>query len=1065
MGLAARLTRVTLRIVVVSVALALFVAVMSTSKLSRSQTQSADVVMMQHIEDSVELRLNIAGMLMDQAADAAVDASSDAAVGKRVAAVIERGDVAFVDGAVITHDGRVLWSQSDAPAAQVLNSTGYRMARSGVHGALDDRSSRSSGVWFARTAARPDGDAVFVIARQRVDFVRALVVDEAAAAPNRGVVVLSGSRIVAASGAARLPASAEWSSAGTGHGTVRFKAAGKSYSGQFSAIGGPDKIGWRVVVFEPADLAFKGALAAALPPILVLALGGLVAVAAAWAVSSRLVRPLRDLERTARIAAVGSYVKPLPTDRDDEIGRVAEAFNAVALRLNALNDLSQLLASASRLDQVLDGILSAISHILGPGAAAIYLLDENGTRLAPARTRGADMASAQPVQLDGMGWLAAALSTSDPDVLNGPAEMIAAEVPGLEGEHNSVLAAPLVAGHEALGVVVVMRGDEPLSEAQLEMVRTFSAQAAVAVQTSRLFEEESSSRHTAEALRAVAEQLVRPEGLDATLQTVAHIIGVVFGSSYARVALVDPAAVGLAVPEDRSADDEVLATGRRVLSSSGDAVIIDRASDTGVDAILEREGGVSLLVVPVALDSDHGAVLAVALPEDADLDGAVVVGEALADEIALALDNAYFYERALVRAANLENIFRISQAVGSSLQVNVVLNRVLDVVQKILSADGVVLWAYDKRKRALGSAMVRGNVPAGFVGVELREGEDLPGRVFASREPVAVHNLDVSMGGIAESAVRHDLRSLIAVPLLARGRAVGVLMVLSAKTDAFTDEDVSMLQTFGSQAALAIDTARMYSREHEVATVLQESILPEALAEFDYVVASSVYAPAGADIEIGGDYYDAFEGPDGSAWFAIADVCGKGVHAATKTSMIKYTVRAFVAAGLDPSAAMHEVNRMIHNSGAVSDIVTLWLGRYLVAEGTLEWADGGHPPAILKRSDGELLALGTTGPLLGAAEDVVYGLERVPFSAGDRIVLYTDGVTEARVRGVFFGEERVREYVALDTDVRHAARGLLEAVQSFVRAQLRDDVAILVVEARDSRVDTAEEPGRKAAQT
>ena len=80
----------------------------------------------------------------------------------------------------------------------------------------------------------------------------------------------------------------------------------------------------------------------------------------------------------------------------------------------------------------------------------------------------------------------------------------------------------------------------------------------------------------------------------------------------------------------------------------------------------------------------------------------------------------------------------------------------------------------------------------------------------------------------------------------------------------------------------------MYSREHDVASILQQSILPEELPEYPEIEASSVYQPAGADADIGGDYYDLFRSPYGAIWFAIADVCGKGVTAATKTSMIKY---------------------------------------------------------------------------------------------------------------------------------------------------------------------------------
>jgi uncharacterized protein YigA (DUF484 family) len=421
---------------------------------------------------------------------------------------------------------------------------------------------------------------------------------------------------------------------------------------------------------------------------------------------------------------------------------------------------------------------------------------------------------------------------------------------------------------------------------------------------------------------------------------------------------------------------------------------------------------------------------------------------ALGDEIALALDNAYFYQRALTRAANLETIFRISQAVGSPLQINVVLNRVLDVVQKILSADGVALLLFEKRKRALTTAMGRGLLPRQFLHMELQPGEDIPGQVFVRGEPVLMRNL-AGQSGVAGLAAGEGLGTLLAVPLLARGRSLGVLMVMATDPKAFNDEDMNTLQTFASQAALAIDTARLYSKEHEVASVLQQSILPDALPEFDELEAGSVYAPAGNETEIGGDYYDLFRAKDDAIWFAIADVCGKGVYAATKTSMIKFAVRAFVAAGLSPARVISEVNDMIAETGEPSDIVTLWVGRYEHSSGELLWANGGHPPGLLLREDGTFTPLVATGALLGAVKDAPYEERRVGLRPGETVLLYTDGVTEARRGNIFYGEERVQSVFKEAASAREVAQDLLASVLDYTRGELRDDVAVLVIAPRN----------------
>jgi serine phosphatase RsbU (regulator of sigma subunit) len=108
------------------------------------------------------------------------------------------------------------------------------------------------------------------------------------------------------------------------------------------------------------------------------------------------------------------------------------------------------------------------------------------------------------------------------------------------------------------------------------------------------------------------------------------------------------------------------------------------------------------------------------------------------------------------------------------------------------------------------------------------------------------------------------------------------------------------------------------------------------------------------------------------------------------------------------------------------------------------------------------MRLGPTGPLLGAIRDYEYGLERIEFGSGDRVILYTDGVTEARSGNSFFGEERVLGFVQGTGTARDLARGLLDAVRAFVQGELRDDVAILVVKARTSRETEQEDRQEKA---
>ena len=1071
--LAGRIMSLTLTIGLATVVVSGAVAVVGVSNLAQRQITARDQAYLQVTEDAILARLQSVDANASRVAKVVAGESATSVIRERIAVLQEASDGLISETHVVDTRGRLLLSVPDTrtalPGAAL---TAYGTALRGATGfvsSVDTSGTRT--LWLTRAVFLGGSEPVVILDKVDTSFLKSIIA-QAGVADGRVILVLQNGAPTVAVGASKglMVRQSVWVSQGEGSGHVTVPASkGTPLTGHFKDVGGVEGINLRLVILEPRFVGITETAKAVAPSILVLVVGGITALLAAWLISSRLVAPLRELEDAAYRAANGAYVKPISEDRDDEIGQVAKAFNAVALRLNALHDLSQLLASTSQLDQVLDGILSAMGHIVGPGTAAVYLLDRDGRWLLPVRVSGVDLSYVSAIDAYSDGWLATALTDTGPVVRSADPQSIAMELPGLGEAGRCAMIAPLVAGRETLGaVVVLLESEQDTSQAEREMVRTFSAQAAVAVQNSRLFAIETESRRVSDGLREIAERLARPERLSGTQREIELIVADLFGAREATFAFANRSALGLPPAADESFDAMLLDLALRRFAP-GDVVqpvIVRRGEDAAADDFIGTTGADRLMLVPVALDRPHGAVLGLALPQLLGSRRDAELATSVANELALALENAYLYEQAVVRATNLETIFRISQAVGSSLQVNVVLNRVLDVVQKILSADAVALMTYDQRRRTITTAMARGAVSPDLVDRVFTPADDIPGYVFSSGVPATYKDLHEGMGGLAGDAAAHGLRSLLAVPLLARGRSIGVLTVFSAAVGAFSDEDRATLQTFASQAALSIDTARLYSREHEVASILQRSILPGALPEFDEVEAGSVYAPAGGDAEIGGDYYDLFRSPDGGIVFAIADVCGKGVVAATKTSMIKYSVRSLAAAGLSPARIVGEINRMVTEADDPSDIVTLWVGRFDPERAVLTWASGGHPAGLLQQADdGECTSLSATGPLLGALSDVVYGEQTVAMGPGDTVLLYTDGVTEARSGTEFFGEKRVHAALRVGGSADAVAQRLLVSVRRFVRTELRDDVAVLVLRVRKGiglgTVPTAEEGNAK----
>lgn len=241
-------------------------------------------------------------------------------------------------------------------------------------------------------------------------------------------------------------------------------------------------------------------------------------------------------------------------------------------------------------------------------------------------------------------------------------------------------------------------------------------------------------------------------------------------------------------------------------------------------------------------------------------------------------------------------------------------------------------------------------------------------------------------------------------------------------------------------------------RLQEALAVLQQSLLPAMLPEVPGMEAASYYHTASLD-RLGGDFYDLFP-IDGKRWaFFLGDVCGKGPKAAAVTSLTRYTLRAAALHDPDPIAALTTLNAVLHERYTGSDprYCTAVFG-VLEPQGdtvTVDLASGGHPPALLVRADGRAEYLSTPGGLLvGILPTAPFAATRTVLGPGDTLLLYTDGLTEARIGGSreLYGDEALRDFAA----ARPAAgpHGLVDALTGLLAGfgdGLDDDTALLAL--------------------
>ncbi|MDX6647274.1 MAG: hypothetical protein QOK40_3001, partial [Miltoncostaeaceae bacterium] len=252
------------------------------------------------------------------------------------------------------------------------------------------------------------------------------------------------------------------------------------------------------------------------------------------------------------------------------------------------------------------------------------------------------------------------------------------------------------------------------------------------------------------------------------------------------------------------------------------------------------------------------------------------------------------------------------------------------------------------------------------------------------------------------------------------------------------------------RAALALENARLYELQRDIAHTLQQSLLPPRLPDIPGLEIAARYLPGGAGHEVGGDFYDLFR--IGRDWaVVIGDVCGRGPQAAALTALARHTIRADAAYEPTPSRVLRQLNRAVLQQEREPRLLTvaylrLRVGRRRV-DGVL--ASGGHPPPLILRSDGRVEEVAGAGTLIGAFPEIELSERSLRLRSGDAILLYTDGIIEARRAGEFFGAERLEALLAGCTGLSAAAiiERLERGVADFLGAPGQDDIALLVLRA------------------
>ena len=409
-------------------------------------------------------------------------------------------------------------------------------------------------------------------------------------------------------------------------------------------------------------------------------------------------------------------------------------------------------------------------------------------------------------------------------------------------------------------------------------------------------------------------------------------------------------------------------------------------------------------------------------------------------------------EPALAPAHQVEPFARLSDPALSELGLEEFLDELLLRVQEALSVDTVAILLHDLDTHQLVARAAKGIEEEVERGVRIPIGQGFAGRIAAER--VAVFVADVDHADILNPILREKgIQSLLGIPLIVEGQLIGVLHVGSLVPRTFGLGDLAVLQAAAARAAPGIERARLLSElehEHQVAMVLQRSLLPKRLSDVIGVTTAARYLPA-AD-EVGGDWYDVFELARGRLGVAIGDVVGHGVGAAALMGQLRTALHAYALQDYGPARTMELVDRYVQSMPDYA----MATAAYAVLEpdtGEVQIASAGHlPPLIVSAEGGRVVDVTPSAPLGAFSYGRVHEQELL-LAPGETLVFYTDGLVERPGTPL---TESIDELLAVVQGAGSVDELCRRAVDEMVPHEgLRDDVAIVAIQnsAIDDQLD------------
>lgn len=411
------------------------------------------------------------------------------------------------------------------------------------------------------------------------------------------------------------------------------------------------------------------------------------------------------------------------------------------------------------------------------------------------------------------------------------------------------------------------------------------------------------------------------------------------------------------------------------------------------------------------------------------------------------------------RVGNLSRLIDVTTLVSSTLNLDEVMNRVMEMAKEMMEAEAASIMLWNEVEQAL-----EFEISVGGAGMEqlktilIPKGQGIAGTVAMTGEPLLVADVtkDERFFQQADEATGFITKSILAAPLVVHDRIVGVSEVLNHRAGRpFTEYDLELFATFCRQVAVAVENARLHEQEvkqslldqqMKLASEIQKSFLPQVFPTDDSG-RFEVHAFTRSAHDVGGDLFSFEQLPGGRIGVALGDVSGKGVPAAIYMARVVSEFRMACSSGTPPHEVLSVLNSALSRRKMHGMFVTFAYGILDPATGEFQMANAGHLPPVITGGDGRSRWVGrASGPPLGMVPQAEFTCEVLKMAPCDTLLLYSDGIVEAKDKaGVQFEEERLLEAVSkAPRGATNMLSHVLDAVEDFARgADQADDMTLV----------------------